>query len=219
MADVVLFGLGQIAEIAKAYLDWEGTHRVVAFTADKQFLQEEKKDGLQVVAWEELNQLYPPGQVSLFCPISFRGVNKLRKQKFIEGKDRGYEFITFIHPKAYYYGTPVGSNCFVMEANVIQPFVQIGDNCILWSGNHIGHHSRIQDHTFIASHVVVSGSVDVGERCFIGVNATIRDNVKIGAESVIGAGALISSDLPDFSVVQAPKSEVSKVKSFQLRKI
>jgi sugar O-acyltransferase (sialic acid O-acetyltransferase NeuD family) len=219
MADVILFGLGQIAEIAKAYLDWEGTHRVVAFTVDKQFLQEETKDGLQVVAWEEISELFPPNQVSLFCPISFRGVNKLRKQKFIEGKDKGYNFISFIHPKAYYYDTPVGSNCFVMEANVIQPFVHIGDNCILWSGNHIGHHSHIRDHTFIASHVVVSGSVDVGERCFIGVNATIRDNVKIGTESVIGAGALISSDLPDFSVVQAPKSEISKVKSFQLRKI
>lgn len=219
MVDVVLFGVGQIAEIAKAYLDWEGTHRVVAFTVDKEYLKEDKKDGLHVAIWEDLERLYPPGQVSLFCPISFRGVNKTRKEKFLEGKTRGYDFITFIHPKAYYYDTPVGANCFIMEANVIQPFVTIDDNCILWSGNHIGHHSHIRSHTFLASHVVVSGGVDIGERCFVGVNATIRDNVTVGTETVIGAGALVTSNLPDFSVIAGPKSELSRVKSFQLRKL
>ncbi len=219
MADVILFGTGQMAEVAKFYLDWEGTHKVVAFTVDQQFISEPKKDGLPVVAWEELKESYPPDQVSLFCPISYKAVNQYRKERFLAGIERGYDFISFIHPRSYYYNTPVGRNTFIMEANVIQPHVKIGDNCILWSGNHIGHHTSILNHTFIASHVVVSGGVEVGERCFLGVNATIRDNVKLGEACVIGAAAVVLSDLPDKSVVPGTRSEISRITSDKLRRI
>lgn len=219
MVDVVLFGIGQIAEVAKTYIEWEGTHKIVAFTVHREFMEHDQKDGLPVVAWEDLEQSHPSSQVSLFCAVSFRGVNQARKDIFLEGMNRGYEFVSFIHPKAHYYGTPVGRNCFIMEANVIQPHVTIGDNCILWSGNHIGHHTHIRDHCFLASHVVVSGSVDIGERCFLGVNATIRDNVRLGEASVVGAGALVTSDVPKCSVIPGPKSAVSRIKSHQLKGI
>ncbi|KXF75002.1 transferase [Paramesorhizobium deserti] len=219
MANVVIFGTGQMAEVAKFYLDWEGSHKVVAFAVNQEYLREPLKDGLPVVAWEGLESSFSPSQVSLFAPISYKGVNQHRVNKFNEGLDRGYDFISFIHPKAHYYDTPVGRNTFIMEANVIQPHVTIGDNCILWSGNHIGHHTHILDHTFIASHVVVSGGVEIGMRCFIGVNATIRDNVKIGHACVIGAGAIVLSDLPDRAVVPGEKSEVSRLTSDKLRRI
>ena len=219
MADVIIFGIGQMAEVAKFYLDWEGTHKVIAFTVDRAYLEAPTKDGLPVVAWEDIATLYPPSQVSLFCPLSYKKVNQHRKDKFNEGFAMGYDFISFVHPKAHYYGTPVGRNSFIMEANVIQPHVQIGDNCILWSGNHIGHHTNIMAHTFIASHVVVSGGVEIGERCFLGVNATIRDNVKLGQACVIGAGAVVLTDLADKAVVPGAKSEISRVTSDKLRGI
>lgn len=219
MLDVVLFGLGQNAEVVKAYFDWEGSYRVVAYTVHSKFIVDETKDDLPVVAWEGLQKSFPPEQVSLFCPISFREINQVRKDIFQEGLARGYDFISFIHPKAEYYGTPVGKNCLILENNVIQPHVSIGDNCILWSGNHIGHHSNIEDHVFVASHVVVSGGVDVGERCFLGVNATIRDNVKIGEASVIGAGALVTRDIAPHSVLPGNRSVESKLRSFELKEI
>lgn len=219
MADVILFGIGQFAEVARAYLDWEGSHRVVAHTVHREYLAEPVKDGLPVVPWEDLETSHPPAQASLFCPLSYRGVNTARQTVFQDGLARGYDFISFIHPRAHYYGTPVGRNCMILEANVIQPHVTIGDNCILWSGNHIGHHSQIQDHCFLASHVVISGSVDVGERCFLGVNATVRDNVRLGSACVIGAGALVTGDLEEASVVPGPKSQVARVKSHRLRGI
>lgn len=219
MADVVLFGTGQMAEVAKFYLDWEGSHKVVGFAVDRDYLDAPKKDGLPVVAWEDLHGHFPAGEVSLFCPLSYKGVNQHRKDKFREGLERGYDFISFVHPRAHYYGTPVGRNTFIMEANVIQPHVTIGDNCILWSGNHVGHHTAIRDHVFLASHVVVSGGVVIGERCFVGVNATIRDNVSLGEACVVGAGAVVLSDLPDRAVVPGTKSEISRVTSDRLKRI
>lgn len=219
MADVVLFGVGQFAEVARFYLEWEGSHNIVAHTVNREYQTTGEKDNLPIVAWEDLEQEYPPGQVSLFCPLSYRGMNSHRQEIFEEGLRRGYDFISFIHPKAEYYGTPVGRNCMILESNVIQPHVEIGDNCILWSGNHIGHHTRIESHCFLASHVVVSGSVTIGERSFLGVNATIRDNVVLGQAVVVGAGALVTKSLEDFTVVPGPKSAASKLKSHQLKGI
>ena len=77
---------------------------------------------------------------------------------------------------------------FILENNIIQPYVKIGNNVTLWSGNHIGHHSVIKDHCLFPL-VVISGRVTVDEQCFFGVNSTIRDNITIGKKSMIGAGS------------------------------
>jgi sugar O-acyltransferase (sialic acid O-acetyltransferase NeuD family) len=219
MAKVIIFGIGQIAEIAQFYLTNDSEHEVVAFTVDKEFLTQNKFHDLPVVAYENLVEKYPPNEYKMFIPISYKKVNKLRAEKFADAKAKGYEFVSYISSKATYYNTPVGENCFIFENNVIQPFTKIGDNCILWSGNHIGHHTTIEDHCFLASHVVVSGSVNIGEYSFLGVNATIRDNVKIGKENVIGADSLILTDTEDRAVYSPKETEKAKVPSNRLRGI
>ena len=155
----------------------------------------------------------------MFLPISYKKVNRLRTDKFLDAKLKGYEFISYISSKAECNNAIVGDNCFIFENNVIQPFTNIGDNCILWSGNHIGHHSTIKNNCFLASHVVISGGVTIGEYSFIGVNATIRDNVKIGRMNVIGAGSLILSDTDNNAVYSPKETEKSKVPSDRLRGI
>ena len=219
MAKVVIFGIGQIAEIAHFYLTEDSEHEVVAFTVDQEYLDNEVFHALPVVPYESIESLYPPSEYKLFIPISYKKVNKLRAEKFADAKAKGYSCVSYISSKATYYGTPVGENCFIFENNVIQPFTTIGDNCILWSGNHFGHHSVIEDHCFIASHVVISGSVTIGEYSFIGVNATIRDNVVVGRENVIGAGSLILADTEERAVFSPRETEKSKVPSNRLRGI
>lgn len=217
MADIVVFGTGQIAEVAVFYLRRFSEHRVVALTVNREWVDQPHTMDLPVVPWEGLEAHYPPDQVSLFLPISYRGLNAIRRDRFLEGKSRGYGYISFIHPKATYFDTPVGENCFIFEDNTIQPFTEIGDNVTLWSGNHIGHHSRIGDHCFLASQVVVSGAVTIGERCFLGVNSTVADNVTIGQACLIGAGSLVLSDLADESVLKSTATDVSRVPSSRLR--
>lgn len=219
MAKVVIFGVGQIAEIAHFYLTEDSEHEVVAFTLDEAFIEEPTFIDLPVVPFEQLESSHPTDQVKLFIPISYKGVNTLRRDKYLNAKGRGYSFISYISSKCTYYGTPVGENCFIFENNVIQPFTKIGDNCILWSGNHIGHHSTIEDHCFIASHVVISGNVVVGEGTFMGVNATLRDNITLGPYNVIGAGSLILSNTEPKAVYTIGESSCIPKKSDELRGI
>ncbi len=219
MSRVVIFGVGQIAEVAHFYLTHDSEHEVVAFTVDQAYIESETFHGLPVIPYEHLTDSYPPDQFQAFVPISYKQVNLLRKERYLDFKRRGYTLVSYISSRASYYGTPVGENCFIFENNVIQPFTRIGNNCILWSGNHIGHHTIIEDHCFLASHVVVSGSVVIGERSFLGVNATLRDNITLGQENVIGAGAVILKSTDDKAVYGATPTEKHALPSDRLRGI
>lgn len=220
MEKVIIFGLGDISQIAHLYLLEDKNYEVVAFTIDKEYFKESTFEGLPVISFEEIEALYPIDEYKLFIPLSYTKINKLRERKFLEAKAKGYKLMSYIHPKATVASNAkIGENCFIFEDNTIQPFVTIEDNCILWSGNHIGHHSTIKAHSFIASHVVISGGCTIGENTFIGVNATLRDHTTIGKSNVIGAGALILADTEDNKVYMASATEVSRVPSNRLRGI
>ncbi len=220
MEKIIVFGLGDIADIAYFYLSESSQYQVVAFTVDRNYIQEEKFKELPVVPFEDIEKIYSPNEYKMFIPIGYNKVNQLRAEKYLHAKEKGYYFISYISPKAFVASNAkIGENCFIFEDNTIQPFVTIEDNCILWSGNHIGHHSIIRKHCFIASHVVISGGCEIGEYTFIGVNATFRDHIKIGKSNVIGAGAIIMSDTKDDEVYVAKPTEPFKLKSYQLPRI
>ena len=171
-------------------------------------------EGLPVVAFEELEQRFPPGRVSAFAPLSHRRMNRLREDVYTALKWRGYPLITYVSSRATHFpGSRIGENCFVLEDNTIQPFASIGDNVVIWSGNHIGHHTIVHDHVFITSHVVLSGHCVVGPHCFLGVNATIKDQVTLGEGTLVGMGAIISKNTEPWSIYKADATRASKVSS------
>ena len=179
---LVIFGTNELAELSFYYFNNDSNYDVIAFCLDQQFIADSKFLGLPVVPFEDILELYPPNECSLFISLSYSKLNKLRKDKYLTAKHLGYNLPSYISSRASLLTqNPVGENCFILEDNTIQPFVKVGNNVTLWSGNHIGHHSLIKDHTFISSHVVISGGVEIGEQCFIGVNATLRDHIKVGA--------------------------------------
>ena len=217
---LVIFGTGDIAQIAHTYFSEDSDYDVVAFTVDGEYLASPEFCGLPVIPFETLTQAYPPAENSMFVALSYTKLNALRRDKYEGAKARGYSMATYISSRASVLnGGSIGENCFIFEDNTIQPFVTIGNNVTLWSGNHIGHHSTIGNHVFIASHVVISGGVTIGEHCFIGVNATLRDHITVGEKCVIGAGALLLADADPEGVYVAQATERSRVPSSKLRKI
>jgi sugar O-acyltransferase (sialic acid O-acetyltransferase NeuD family) len=217
---VVVFGVGQVAEVVQYYIDHESDRRVAAFTVDAEYVRESQHRGLPVVAFEDVRNDFPPEEYDMFVAVSFRGVNKGRIEKVEEAAAKGYDLIGHISPRAVVWsGFALHPNTFIMENNVIQPYVTVGRNVIMWSGNHVGHHTTIEDHCFIASQAVISGAVVIGEGSFVGVNATIRDNVTIGKRNVIGAGALILKDTEDEAVYIGPSGTLLPKKSSELKNI
>jgi sugar O-acyltransferase (sialic acid O-acetyltransferase NeuD family) len=197
---LLVFGAGDIAQLAAFYFAHDGGRQVAAFTVDPDYLDGDSFEGRPLLAWPEAMAAFPPHSHDMFVALSYARRNRVRQAKFEAARAAGYALASYVSPRASVFpGVAIGDNCFVLEDNTVQPFVRIGNDTTLWSGNHIGHHSTIGDHCFLTSHVVVSGGVTVGDNCFIGVNATIRDHVAIGAHSVIGAGALILGDTAEHS--------------------
>jgi sugar O-acyltransferase (sialic acid O-acetyltransferase NeuD family) len=217
---LVIFGSGDIAQLAYYYFSTDSSYEVVAFTVDSAYMAEAVFCGVPVVPFEEVAQKHRPEECEFFVALSYSKLNAVRKEKYLAAKELGYRLASFVSSRATVLNEGlIGENCFILEDNTIQPFVTIGNNVTLWSGNHIGHHSTVKDHAFIASHVVVSGGVEIGEQCFIGVNATLRDHIKIGEKCVIGAGALLLADAEAEGVYIGTATERAKVPSTKLRKI
>jgi carbonic anhydrase/acetyltransferase-like protein (isoleucine patch superfamily) len=220
MADIVVFGAGAIADVATVYLQRHTDHRIVAYTADAAFCKANLFAGKPLVPWETLHDGFPPECVRLLGPLSFRRMNHFRRDRYLEGKARGYGFVTFVHPTCHVYTDDIGENCFILEQNVIQPFARIGNNVIMWSGNHIGHHSVIGDHCFLSSFVGISGSTRIGECCFFGGQSGVGAGVAIGNDCFFGeASVIVREQVPDGSVYLSSSTPRSKHDSLRLARV
>ncbi|MDA8655299.1 acetyltransferase [Gammaproteobacteria bacterium] len=216
---LIIFGAGQIAELAYHYFSSDTEYSIHAFSVDKEYIESDDFFGLPVIAFEEIQASFPPEDYEMFIALSYSAVNSTRKKKYFAAKEKGYKLASYVSSRATILNDmSIGDNCFILENNTIQPFVSIGNNVTLWSGNHIGHHSSICDHVFIASHVVVSGGVHIGSQSFLGVNATIINNISIGDGCVIGAGALVHSNVESHLVIKCNASN-SIFSTDELKKI
>lgn len=218
MDKIVIFGTGDIAQIAKYYFEIDTPHKVVAFTVDEAYMQSEQFEGLPVCPFEEVERRYPPQEYAMFIALSYANMNKLRALKFQEAKAKGYRLVSYVSSRCTYLSQfACGENCFIFEDNTIQPFVEIGDNVTIWSGNHIGHHSKIASHNFISSHVVISGHCIVEPYCFLGVNSTIGHCVTIAEGTLVGAAAVITKNTEPYSVWVPARSVMLDKKSSDLK--
>ncbi len=210
MKPLVIFGAGELAELAHFYFGTLSHRKIAAFCLDADYIRNNHLMALPVVPFEEVAVRFPAREYDMFIAVGSSHVNRTRKDKYFQAKHLGYALASCISPHAIVHTKHVGDNCLIMDYNNIHPYVTIGNNVIFSNSNHIGHHSVIHDHCFITSNVVVSGGVTIGEGSFLGVNATIRDHITIGKYNVIGAGALIMSDTTDgsiFSVKATPARE------------
>ena len=217
---LVIFGTGDIAQLAHYYFSKDSDYEVMAFTVDAAYIHANKFCDLPVVPFDNISRLYSPDTHAMFIALSYAKLNQVRKEKYFAARNLGYPLASYVSSRATVLNDgKIGDNCFVLEDNTIQPYVTIGNNVTLWSGNHIGHHSTIHDHCFIASHVVISGGVEIKESCFIGVNVTLRDHIRVGERCVIGAGALLLHDAEPEGVYMGTATERSRVPSTKLRRI
>jgi acetyltransferase-like isoleucine patch superfamily enzyme len=195
---VIIFGVLDTAQLANYYLETDSDYDVVAFTVHKKYLPSPAVfENKPVVAFEELETAFPSREFKLFVPMTGAGMNKKREAVYLQGKAKGYTYISYISSRVSRFNNKIGENCFILEDNTLQPFTDIGDNVVMWSGNHIGHHGQIKSHVFFTSHVVLSGHCVVEPYSWFGVNSTIRDYSHITEGTLIAMGACLTKQKTD----------------------
>ncbi len=73
MKKTILFGIGDLAQVACVYLRKDSPHEVAAFTVNKQYLPADKVLGLDVIPFESLERSHPPSDFNLFVAIGLQG--------------------------------------------------------------------------------------------------------------------------------------------------
>lgn len=214
---VVVFGDGQVAELAHYYLSHDSPHEVVAFTVDAGRIKADTFLDLPVVPFEHLVETYPPDRYAMFVAIGYPRVNHIREEKYRQAKAMGYDLITYVSSAVRIWpSTEIGENCFIMEGCVIQPHTRIGNDVVIWAACHIGHHTVIEDHCFLSAHAVISGNTTIEEFAFLGVNASIRNGITIAREGVVGAGVVILRDTQERGVYVAAAPQLLALPSNRL---
>jgi sugar O-acyltransferase (sialic acid O-acetyltransferase NeuD family) len=206
---LIIFGTGEIGSLAKFYFNHDSNYKVVAYTADDQFIKSDKFENLPLIPFSKINLKYPPNKFSMHVALSYNKLNKIREKKYNDVKKLKYKLASYVCTKSIYWDDLViGDNCLILENQTIQPTVKIGNNVMIWSGNHIGHGSIIKDHVYISSHVVISGHCVIGKRTFMGVNSAVKDFINIGSDNFITMGSLVISNTNHGSVVLPGKGLV-----------
>jgi UDP-3-O-[3-hydroxymyristoyl] glucosamine N-acyltransferase len=221
MADVVIFGAGMSAQVAHAFLKRDSAHRVVGFTVDAAYATSDRFEELPLVPWERLEAAFPAREVELFGPFSHRRLNEFRRDRYLEGKARGYRFASFIHSSCIVYATEIGEHCFMLPGTIIEPHVIIGNNVIIWGNSYVSHHSVLGDHCFLSGRAGIGADTRIGERCFFGAMVGTLPGLTIGEGSFISAGAaFLTKNIPPNSIVRrADKVSISPVPAGRIREL
>lgn len=215
---VVIFGNGGVAKMIHSHLTHDSSFAIAAFTVDATHLKDETLLGLPVVAFDDVERIFPPDDFQLFIPIGFRSVNQLRADKYREAKAKGYGLINYASSKAMIApGVTLGDNCVIMDGAIIGPSVSIGNDVFIGPGTVISHGDVIGDHCFVAAGAVVLGDVRIEPYCVLGANSTIKDGIIIASECVIGAGVTITRTTSPREVYIGPQVEPSAKRSDELR--
>ena len=189
---IVVFGISDFANEVSFYFKNDSDYEIVAYTVDSKYKSTETFLGLPVVAFEEIQEKYPPETYGMFIAIGYHKLNKTRENKFAEAKLKGYKLVSYVCSKnTVWSDLKIGDNCFVMEGNIIQMEVVILDNVFIGVGNGIGHNTVIKENCFITSNVMIGGFSIIHKNTFIGLSASIRDKTVIEENNVLGAGSMI----------------------------
>jgi sugar O-acyltransferase (sialic acid O-acetyltransferase NeuD family) len=220
MSRVVLFGTGRGADVAYRFLTRDSDHKVCAFAVDRQYIRQQTFHDLPVVAFEDVEKRFAPGEYEMLVLLGYQRMNRLRAEKCFAAKKKGYSFISYANSHFYRpEKLSIGENCFILDNQSISLDVKIGNNVVMWSSNHVGDLSTIGDHAWLSSHATIAAEVVVKPYCFIGVGATVGNKVTLGEGTFVGASALVVSDTAEKSVCVAGKSEKVDVDSGTLMRV
>ncbi len=213
---VVVIGLGEHAAIAFEHFTYDSTHEIVAFSAEKDFIQSDLFCGLPVVQLDALTSVYPPSEYRAFVAASAAQLNGLRRRLYQAVKAAGYTCVSYISSSALvWHNVEIGENACIFEYSTLQHMVCIGNNVTIWNGVHIGHNSVIEDDCYLASHVVIAGGCRVGRGSFLGINSCLANDLRLAEDCVVGAGAVVVRETASRNVYVGNPARATGKDSFE----
>jgi sugar O-acyltransferase (sialic acid O-acetyltransferase NeuD family) len=107
-----------------------------------------------------------------------------------------------VHPRAHLApGATLGEGAVVFAGAIVQPDTVIGRHAILNTGCSVDHDCHVGDFAHVAPGARLAGGARVGTGTLVGLGAVLLPGRSVGAWSTVGAGGVVTSDVPDETVV------------------
>lgn len=210
MSKVIIFGTSNFSTCLHRILSVEGVHKVLAYTVTREYLNESELEGLPVVAFEDLQDIFNMSECEIALTIGYTNMNDNRKYVYELCKNNKYSIFTYVSTKALVYSNDIGEGSLIYPGVFIGPYVRIGKCVVLHMQVSVTHHNFIGDYSFFADGTVVGGETTFGNNCFVGMSCIIRNEIKIGNRVFIGAGCVINNNLNDKDAMKAEPTKIIK---------
>ena len=104
----------------------------------------------------------------------------------------------------------IAANAFIS----VRGNLKIGDDCIFGPGFSIftENHNFEDKEKLIRLQGATRKGIIIGNDCWFGANVTVLDGVKIGNKCIIAAGAVVTTDVPDYSIVGGVPAKILKTR-------
>src|SRR5687768_8117515 len=104
MKKLVIVGTGLFAEVVCTYFRAAKEYEVVAFAADKPYVERSPELlGIPVVEFALLDSKYPAKDYEVFVAIGFRDLNRIRARFFDDAKAKGYKCASYVHSSVVFW--------------------------------------------------------------------------------------------------------------------
>ena len=119
MKNLIIFGNRDFGRMIKYYIDTDDKRKVVAFTVNEEFIEEDTFCDLPVTPFEKIEDNYSPDKYEILIAIGNSKMNKNREAVFREIKEKGYTVASYIHSNAVMHCENIGEGNIILEKCMI----------------------------------------------------------------------------------------------------
>lgn len=208
----ILFGTSVYSRLIRWYIENDTSDEILAYTVEKEYLKENEFDGLPVVDFDSLNDIYDMTDISVLITCGYHQMNDIRKKIFNRCDELGYKIGSFYHSSAQTDGVKFGRGNIVMANALFHPFVEVGDANIFGEFSMVEQETIIADFNFIGPKTFLGSFIKVANNNDFGIGAIIGDRVEIGSYNLIGSGAILSKSIGENNIVAPDACRVQQSK-------
>ena len=209
---VIIIGAGDHARVLLDILLEQGDE--VIGLSDKSVPKGTVVYGVPVIGDDSEVLKYSFDEVELVNGIGSVGSTVLRAGAFRSFKEKGYDFVSVIHPSAVISRmAELREGVQVLAGAVVGPGAVLGEDCIINTNASVDHGCTIGKHCHIAPGCTLSGCVTVGEGTHIGTGSSVIQGIKIGANVLIGAGSVVIRNIEDNSMVYGVPAKMTDTRN------
>lgn len=211
---IIIYGNGSMARVLFSYA--KDVFDICAFTVDDFCIKNEEKTfcGLPLIPFSQIQDEFSPKKYKMISFIGFIDMNELREKKYLEAKEKGYNFVSYIDKSVKLHdNVEIEENCVILDYVSIHPGSKIMRGTFISNNVSLGHDCIIKPFTWINAGVALAGGCSVGRGCFLGVSSSLANGVKLGERNFIAAGAVINKNTNDNEVYITEPSQVFRLNS------